>query len=131
MDYWSREQKRALREKLDRRAAQLRGEIEDALRRADTEDALHLANHIEEIDDEAVADLETSLDVASLERDVRELRAVERAQSRFDAADFGLCADCGATIPFARLLAAPEAIRCTSCEAALEAVRGSASTKTL
>ena len=123
MDYWSNEQRRVLREKLQKRALALRAEIEEALRKADTDEAMHLANHIEEIDDQAVADLETSLDIAALERDVQELRAVEAALRHLDSADFGRCPDCGEAIPYARLMAEPTATRCVGCQAAVESPR--------
>ena len=48
-------------------------------------------------------DLELALD----DRESTELRAVDAALARIEAGRYGECADCGADIPAARLLAAP------------------------
>ena len=40
---------------------------------------------------------------------------LEYALKRIDDAEFGYCADCGEEIPFARLLAMPEATLCVDC----------------
>ena len=104
--------------------ARLREEISTALRQSGDDEAVRLANHLEETDDDAVADLETAIEVAALEREVRELRAMEAAAARLKTPDFGVCADCGAAIPFARLQAAPAATRCVPCQARREHERG-------
>ena len=51
-----------------------------------------------------------------LERDLGELRAFEQARARLAEGVFGICAECGAEIPFARLSAQPAAIRCIDCQ---------------
>ncbi len=43
------------------------------------------------------------------------LARLERALSRINDEDFGLCADCGDPIAPARLLAMPEAVLCVGC----------------
>jgi DnaK suppressor protein len=120
MKYFTIEQRETLERKLRERSAELRREIDDALERADTSDAGYLANRFEEIDDEALADLEESIDLASLQRDMRELRQVSDAMKRLHTPDFGICSDCGADIPYARLEAQPVASRCRACEALSE-----------
>ena len=45
-----------------------------------------------------------------------ELRAVESALARLHQPEFGVCVDCEADIPFARLQASPTALRCPACE---------------
>jgi RNA polymerase-binding transcription factor DksA len=67
-----------------------------------------------------MADLNAEPEVAALERDEVELREVEAAQGRVHEPDFGLCVDCNADIPFARLQAAPWARRCVPCQARAE-----------
>ena len=124
MRYLTIEQRENLQRLLELRAATLRGEIADALRSSGDSRALSLANHLEEIDDTAVADLESALDVAALERDVRELRAVEAAAERLHTPDYGLCADCGAEIPYVRLDVNPAATRCVACQARQERSAG-------
>jgi DnaK suppressor protein len=120
MRYLTIEQRELLQAKLAERAAALRGEIAAALRRSGSEAALGLANHLDEIDDEAVADLESSIEIAEIERDVLELRDVEQALKRLHEPDYGVCADCGAEIPYSRLSAKPWATRCISCQRLLE-----------
>jgi DnaK suppressor protein len=74
----------------------------------------------EEIGEERMADLNAEPEVAALERDVVELREVEAAQRRVHEPDFGLCIDCDADIPFARLEVSPSARRCVACQARAE-----------
>jgi DnaK suppressor protein len=74
----------------------------------------------EEIGDDRMADLNAEPEVAALERDVIEWREVEAALGRVHEPDFGLCADCDADIPFARLEANPSAKRCVACQARAE-----------
>ncbi len=47
----------------------------------------------------------------------RELADVEAARARRAAGDDGRCADCGRSIPIARLIARPTATRCVDCAA--------------
>lgn len=54
---------------------------------------------------------------------MRELRQVGDALKRLHAPDFGICIDCGADIPYARLEAQPVATRCRACEALTERAR--------
>jgi len=105
-----------LREQIQARVALLREEIRAALHRNE-EGQEGLANHRSETDDEAVADVQTDLDIAELERDVQELRALQEALRRLPEDDYGTCADCGVDIPFARLRVDPQATRCVVCQA--------------
>jgi len=99
-----------------------------ALRASGQPKAIGLANHLAEIDDDAVADLEASLDVAALEREVRELREAEAALRSPHTPAYGICADCGAEIPFARLHASPTATQCVACQARIERVQAASRT---
>ena len=118
--YLTIEQREALQTQLRTRAAALRAEIAAALRRSGGEAAIGLANHLEEIDDEAVADLESGIEIAEIERDVRELREVERALKRLHEPEYGVCPDCGVDIPYSRLVANPCATRCIDCQRQIE-----------
>ena len=111
MKYLTIEQRERLRKDLQDLAARLRTEIAEHRQ---------LANHSQETDDDAVADLEGDLDIADLTRDVKELEAVESALKRIHEPGFGVCADCEEEIPFARLAASPAATRCVACQAAHE-----------
>jgi DnaK suppressor protein len=121
--YLTIEQRESLQRQLSDRVAVLRGEIAAALRRSGSEAAMSLANHLHEIDDEVVADLESSIEIAEIERDVQELREVERALKRLHEPDYGVCADCGSDIPYSRLSATPSATRCISCQRRVERSR--------
>jgi len=124
MHYFTIEQREALQGVLRARAEAPRGEIAAALRASGTPQALGLANHLDEIDDEAVADLESSVEIAARERDVRELRATEATLARLHTPECGLCADCGVEIPYARLEANPAAPRCLPCQSRSERAQG-------
>jgi DnaK suppressor protein len=123
MRYLTLEQREKLQRQLSDRAAQLREEIALALRGSGNAEAVALANHLDEINDDAVADLESSIDVAEIERDVGELRRVESALERLHEPEFGVCTDCGAEIPYSRLSVEPSATRCISCQTKAERPR--------
>ena len=118
--YLTIEQRESLQRRLSDRAAVLRGEISAALRRSGSPEAIGLANHLDEIDDEAVADLESNLEVAEIERDLGELRRTQSALQRLHTPDYGICADCGVDIPYTRLSAEPSATRCVACQTRAE-----------
>src|SRR5436190_20599569 len=110
MKYLTIEQRETLQKALEGRTEVLRAEIEGALREAGSAEAAHLANHYEEVgrsdvSDAALADLEASLDVAALERDIRELVQTRDTLRRLHTLEYGTCTDCGAELPFTRLLA--------------------------
>lgn len=48
--------------------------------------------------------------------DSSEFNAVSDAAQRVHRADYGLCADCNAPIPFERLQIEPQALRCAACQ---------------
>lgn len=107
MRYLTIEQRETLQRQLEAQIEQLRNEVKNGL---------SVPDRREETDDDAVVDLETSLDVAGLERTSLELRDAVKALGRLHQPDFGLCADCGAEIPYARLHASPAATRCLPCQ---------------
>jgi RNA polymerase-binding transcription factor DksA len=82
-----------------------------------SEEARHreAADLVGDAGDHSVADLLADLDAAAIDRDVRELRSVEAARERLKAGSYGVCADCGGEIPWPRLLAQPDAVRCVPC----------------
>jgi DnaK suppressor protein len=119
MKYFTLEQRENLEAELKMRAVELRAELLAALHRAGVP-AASLPNHRDEVDDEALANLEQALDLAELERDVRELKQVKDALRRLHTPDYGLCLDCGAEIPYARLAVQPVALRCVACQELFE-----------
>ncbi|MCU0842056.1 MAG: TraR/DksA family transcriptional regulator [Thiobacillaceae bacterium] len=66
--------------------------------------------------DEALAITLGDLSAARLDHEVRQMRELDVAMRRLEDKDFGLCVDCGAAIPAARLVANPAAVRCIACQ---------------
>ncbi len=64
--------------------------------------------------------MDREVDMALSDLDIAELGAVSRALRRLREGDYGLCADCGAEIPFDRLKVEPQAERCVPCESMRE-----------
>ncbi|MFM9968045.1 MAG: TraR/DksA family transcriptional regulator [Burkholderiales bacterium] len=120
MHYLTIEQRESLERALNERVTTLRAGIAAALRQSDAPQALHLANRFEESGDDALADLEQSLEIASVQRDVEDLARVRVALARIHTPEFGECEDCDAIIPFSRLQAEPTALRCVACQRARE-----------
>lgn len=76
------------------------------------------AAHYSEREDDARAQKETERDLEfTLDaRESIELDAIDAALKRIEDGTYGVCIDCGAEIPAARLHAAPETARCVSCQ---------------
>ena len=60
------------------------------------------------------------VDQALTEHDVAALAAVDDALVRLGQPGFDQCIDCGEDIPYERLLAQPQALRCVGCEGSHE-----------
>ncbi len=69
-----------------------------------------------DVQDHATADLVVDLNLAEIDRDIEELRAVQNAIARLERGDYGLCQSCGTEIPVARLEALPQAEFCVECQ---------------
>lgn len=131
MSRYTEEQRALLQASMAARADALRQEIAAALHQPGEVDSIALANYLREIDDDAVADLESALDIAGLERDIGELRGLEAALVRVNSPALGECEECGGDIPFARLAAQLHATRCTACQSQLEKSHGETGRHTL
>jgi RNA polymerase-binding transcription factor len=66
--------------------------------------------------DLSMADALADLNIAQVDRQIRELRDIEAAFGRIRAGNFGSCTDCGDYIGFERLWANPSARRCMICQ---------------
>ncbi len=124
-------QSAGLETQLRQLAARLRNEIADAMKANGTPDVIGLANHNEDVDDAALADLQTSLDLASVQRDIQELREAEAALKRLRDDSYGTCIACGHAVALARLQASPAAARCIGCQEQAERARGEHSHRSL
>jgi RNA polymerase-binding protein DksA len=114
------EQTAQLEQLLRARRRTLRNEIREGLLKSGEAHHKDMAGMVSDAGDESVANMLEDLEIAEVERDVRELREVEGALARFGRDDFGTCADCGGPIGFARLKAALGATRCMACQARRE-----------
>jgi DnaK suppressor protein len=125
MRYLTIEQRESLERSLKARTGVLVAEITAALRQKDTPESIHLANRFEQSGDEALADLELALDIASVQRDMNELKCVRETLHRIHSPEYGVCSDCAGDIPFSRLWAELAAQRCTACQIKFERTRAS------
>ena len=116
-------QRATLREVLLERRSQMLHEM----------DALHggasRVQHAREVllqdgDDQTQRDADREVDLARTDQLARAISAVDAALERIERDDYGRCSDCDAPIPFERLRASPQALRCVACETAFEARRG-------
>jgi DnaK suppressor protein len=82
------------------------------------EDAISQRSALEDAGREATDWREMELDRA--DRSAVELQSIGAAMERIRAETYGVCLDCGRTIPFRRLLAEPTALRCVGCQTQLE-----------
>lgn len=71
-------------------------------------------------DARAQQDTERELEFTLDARESAELDTIDAALKRIENGSYGVCVDCGADIPAARLHAAPETPRCISCQEKLE-----------
>lgn len=80
-------------------------------------------------DDAPQRDADREIDLATTDRELVDLIAIESALQRIAQGTYGLCSDCAAYIPRARLELEPQALRCVACETVRE--RGRLHTATL
>jgi DnaK suppressor protein len=67
-------------------------------------------------DDRALANSERNDEFAMNEHETAELGDIDAALERMDKDAYGICTDCGVSIPPARLSAHPTAKRCIDCQ---------------
>lgn len=127
----SEQERNELGSRLERRRGELVEEIRAELARSDDAHYADLAGRVADSGDASVADLLVDLDAAMTDRDVRELREVERALERIRAGTYGECTECGADIDIGRLRANPPAARCIACQTREERNTGRGGAPTL
>ena len=66
--------------------------------------------------DEALTDLLVDLNIAEIDRDVLEMRAIHHAIARIERGTYGICVRCGREIDPKRLGVLPEAPLCVECQ---------------
>lgn len=121
--------RRELEDTLRARYAQLREEVSRELLDQDQYDYSDIAGKVHDPGDESVADLISDLELAAIDRNVSEIRAIETALDHLADGTYGLCVDCGDTIAVERLKAYPTASRCIRCQERYEKDHGGAPPK--
>jgi len=105
-----------LRRNLQARNGMLRTTIAWRLRESGQAHEMQVAEKLRDPEAESLADILAEVEYAEVQNEVRELRDVDAALKRIQAGSYGVCADCGAAIPVARLRAYPVAKRCLACQ---------------
>lgn len=101
---------------LERRRQRLHDDIRAELLAADEQSYIDLAGRVHDSGEESVADLLADLNITRIDRQVQELRRVERALLRITMGSYGWCDDCGNDIGYERLRSYPTAERCVECQ---------------
>lgn len=120
MDLPTQAHLKTLRDLLSYRLVELRADVHAAEQeRQDAGD--EASGGVVDRKDEAMRVQMAELSSRQEERDREEMRQVEAALGRLDAATYGDCGTCGEPIPMQRLLVQPAAARCADCQARFEA----------
>jgi DnaK suppressor protein len=109
-----------LQNQLQDRFGTLKQEIRQELLESNDECYLQLAGRVHDRGDEAVADLLTDIDLAVIDRHIREIQDIEATLLRIAKSSYGLCLDCDGAVAYKRLRAYPTAKRCHDCQVAHE-----------
>lgn len=118
-----------LEQTLRARYAELREEVRQELLEQDQHDYSDIAGKVHDPGDESVADLISDLELATIDRNLHEIRAIESALNHIAEGSYGRCEDCGETIAVERLKAYPTASRCIRCQERYENEHGGAPPK--
>jgi RNA polymerase-binding protein DksA len=117
---------------LDHRYASLLEDVRDALEKSENQQYVELIDRVPaDIGDQSVGDALADLNLALIDRHIREIRDIETARTRIKDGRFGICIGCGEEIDFERLLAYPTAKRCFACQRQREKTYAHEGTPTL
>src|SRR5829696_8233954 len=117
---------------LDRRYDLLIHEVRDELERSENQQYIELINAAPaDIGDQSVGDALADLNLAIIDRHIREIRDIEAAKARIEDGTIETCDECGQEIEFKRLLAYPTANRCLLCQQQREKTYAHEGTPTL
>ena len=112
----NKSQIRDLKKILDDRFFDLREEIRLELIDTDDQTYIELAGRVHDTAEASVADLLVDLQLADIDRHVREIRDIDAALLRIAAGKYGVCSDCERSVAIDRLQAYPTAKRCHRCQ---------------
>lgn len=105
-----------LRAQLSDRRRQLQQEIREALADVTASNPREMAGAVYDLKDESLAQMLRDVRLFDMHRDIQELLDIDHAFERLSAGSYGICTDCGARIPLARLQVYPTAKRCRPCQ---------------
>lgn len=121
-----------LKAKLDQRHAALLEEVRDELEASENQQYIEMINASPtDFADESAGDMLADLNLAIIDRHVRDIRDIEAARARIKDGSYGICIDCGDEIGFERLAAYPTANRCVVCQRQREKTYAHEGTPTL
>jgi RNA polymerase-binding protein DksA len=109
-----------LRQELQERARTLKSQVQKELLATGNEQYVELAGQVHDSGDESVADLLTEVNLAILDRHVKEMWDIGAALDRMNDGVYGICIDCNNPVPYGRLQAYPTAKRCYACQTRYE-----------
>lgn len=113
----SQSQLSKIRKSLEKNYKSLLEEVRDALEKTENLQYVELINRgSADTGDEAIGDMLADINLAIIDRHIKEIRDIEAAMARIKEGSFGICADCGEEIGFERLFAFPTAKRCIACQ---------------
>lgn len=113
----SKIQRNRIQRELDKHYAELLERVRDALEKSENQQYIELIDGAPaDSADKATGDALADLNLAIIDRQVREIRDIEATRERIADGSFGTCADCGVDVEFERLLAYPTAQRCVRCQ---------------
>jgi DnaK suppressor protein len=109
-----------LRKRLCARRAELVAQIRSRLEGSDEPAAISMLAHLGQADDMPQADAIAHDEMALLDHERDQLRAIDAALKRLDAGVANVCIVCGREISTERLLANPTAQTCINCQELIE-----------
>ncbi len=105
-----------LRRNLRARNGMLRSTVAWRLRESGQPDEMRIADRLRDPEEESLAEILSEVEYAEVQNEIAELRDADAALRRIEAGSYGVCTDCSAPIPAARLIAYPTAKRCLTCQ---------------
>lgn len=105
-----------LKQSLKSRFRALREEIRQELLASDNERYIDLAGQVHDFEEQSVADLLVDVNLATIDRHIRELQDIDAALLRIANNEYGVCLDCEEPIGYERLKVEPAATRCHDCQ---------------
>lgn len=109
-----------MQHRLKQRFYELRQVIRQELLASGQQSYIELAGKVHDLEEESVADMLVDLQLASIDRQVDEIRDIDAALLRIADHSYGICSDCGTDIDSQRLTVYPTAKRCQPCQAQYE-----------